>query len=173
MTQQFDRKRASNFTELTRRFEQLKGENNIETSSVHDGEGAITAMSVPPSDPTGIIELLETMRHETILHERMLAEKFPFWESIYPPVPLPWQRGYKEADCEVTALIERAVEYVKGLERDTDYVIFNDPSGEVVTFHFRTEEARTLFRRAAGLDETGGFKDFVQKIMARINPAES
>ena len=146
----------SNWRELTRRFEALPG------TPIPDDAG-IVRRDVPEGDPTGFVELAETMGREHRERGISLATEFPFFESFFSPV-MPWQEGAAEAYALVDEFIRRAIAHVSGLIRGSDYEVFNDVGGEVTAFHFKNRDDLRTFRKAVGLDVERGFEAIVERM---------
>jgi hypothetical protein len=151
-----------NWNELTRRMEALPSLPGIEGSS-------IVVRAVPADDPTGLIELMETMNREHRDEGLRLANEFPFFESFYAPVIL-GRPGWREAYEAVDRLIELGAEHLKGLRSGVDYETFSDAGGEVTAFHFKSAEALGAFREHLGLDREGGFQKFAKEF--RVPPPQ-
>lgn len=144
-----------NWNELTRRMAALPGE-PISTDS------SVVSRDVPVGDPTGFVELAETMNREHRGEGTRLAQEFPFFESFFSPL-LPWHTGAAAAYQEVDRLIRSGLGYVGNLQRGVEYEMFCDAGGEVTTFHFKSAAARASFREALGLDCERGFDAVVDQ----------
>lgn len=139
----------NNWQELTRRLEAIPGTPTPE-------DAGIVVRAIPVNDPSGFVELAETMGREHRERGISLAAEFPFFESFFSPI-LPWQKGAAEAYAQVDELLRRAISHVSPLMRGSDYEVFNDAGGEVTAFHFKSANDLRAFREAIGLDGERGF----------------
>lgn len=161
----YDKKHSQdteNWKELVRRMEALP---SAESFTGADGSEMVLS-PVPADDPTGFVELMETMHREHISEGLRLAREMPHFESIFNPV-WPGDPRYPEAERACERIFSEARVWCAGYQRGIDYEIFSDVAGEVTAFHFSSEALREEFRAATGLDVKGGFIQFVDENFPR------
>ena len=141
-----------NWKELTRRLDAI--------ATPHADKDGIVRLAIPEGDPTGFLELAQTMRREQIRVAQELQIKFPFFESLFCPL-FDREEKWLEADTAVARLIDKGREFVKALERGVDYEFSTDMGGEVMIFHFQDKSKLEQFRLALGLDVDKGFVGWI------------
>lgn len=150
--EEFDR-RLRTWNELVRRFEQL-GQMQEPSSKELGPDQNMLSVIVPPDDPTGLLELVETLRNEQIRESRKLLEEFPYYHSFFADFP-PRQgkKSMSEAYDECSREIAKAMEFVnsRGLVDGKDYAIFSCVAGEVTAFHFKDQAVFAQFCAELGV----------------------